>query len=58
MGEISTKRIYCEISKEMLSLYLGLDVLRQFEAEVCELEVVYTSTAAFRGDVACPISKL
>ncbi len=32
---------YCEISKDMSSLYFGLDVFCQFEARVPEFDAVF-----------------
>jgi hypothetical protein len=40
---------YCEISKEMSSLYCGLDVFCQFEARAPEFEAVYSVQCTLYG---------
>ncbi len=40
---------YCEISKEMTSLYFGLDVFCQFEARVPEFDAVFNVQCTLYG---------
>jgi hypothetical protein len=54
--ENGTKMRYCEMSKEMSSLYFGLDVFYQFEARVPEFDYCSVfSVHCTGGGVACQI---